>query len=78
MPRTTAKLRSLLLIGLIAGASDLIAGEVDPLPIAGGDVIPPLIHQFLLGPAESGFERVNVEPNRLSSHSLRALPAPDL
>lgn len=39
-------------------------GNVAPLPIPGGDVIPPLIHQFLVGP---GFDGQDAEPNGITN-----------
>jgi len=44
-------------------------GDSEPVPIPGGDVIPPLIHQFVPGPVELGppFEGVDVEPNGITN-----------
>jgi hypothetical protein len=44
-------------------------GDTEPIPIPGGDVIPPLIHQFVPGPVELGppFEGVDVEPNGITN-----------
>ncbi|HJZ67645.1 MAG TPA: hypothetical protein VKF81_05965 [Blastocatellia bacterium] len=44
-------------------------GDTEPVPIPGGDVIPPLIHQFVPGPVELGppFEGVDVEPNGITN-----------
>jgi hypothetical protein len=41
-------------------------GQVEPVPIPGGDVIPPLIHQFLPGPG-LGFDGLNAEPNGITN-----------
>ena len=67
MATLSTKVRVLLLAGLTAGATGLLAEDHDPVPIAGGDVIPPLIHQFLPGPTSLGFEGIDVEPNGITN-----------
>jgi hypothetical protein len=54
-------------------------GQVQPVPIAGGDVLGPpsfppfLIHQFLPGPGP-GFDGINAELNGITNfHGLAAL-----
>lgn len=42
-------------------------GSAEPVPIPGGDVIPPLIHNFLPGPTSLGFDGIDVEPNGISN-----------
>lgn len=46
-----------------AGQADEVR-SVAPLPIPGGDNIPPLIHQFLPGP---GFDGQDAEPNGITN-----------
>jgi hypothetical protein len=41
-------------------------GSAEPVPIPGGDVIPPLIHNFLPGPTSLGFDGIDVEPNGIT------------
>ncbi len=43
--------------------------DFEPVPIPGGDQIPggPLIHSFLPGPPELGFEGLDVEPNGITN-----------
>jgi len=41
-------------------------GSTEPVPIPGGDVIPPLIHNFLPGPTSLGFDGLDVEPNGIT------------
>ncbi len=44
-------------------------GELEPVPIPGGDQIPggPFIHSFLPGPTDLGFEGLDVEPNGITN-----------
>lgn len=42
-------------------------GSAEPVPIPGGDVIPPLIHNFLPGPTSLGFDGIDVEPNGITN-----------
>lgn len=42
-------------------------GSTEPVPIPGGDVIPPLIHNFLPGPTSLGFDGIDVEPNGITN-----------
>lgn len=42
-------------------------GSIEPVPIPGGDVIPPLIHNFLPGPTSLGFDGIDVEPNGITN-----------
>lgn len=42
-------------------------GSTEPMPIPGGDVIPPLIHNFLPGPTSLGFDGIDVEPNGITN-----------
>ncbi len=41
-------------------------GSAEPVPIPGGDVIPPLIHNFLPGPKPL-FDGIDVEPNGITN-----------
>ncbi len=41
-------------------------GSIEPVPIPGGDVIPPLIHNFLPGPTPL-FDGIDVEPNGITN-----------
>lgn len=42
-------------------------GSAEPVPIPGGDVIPPLIHNFFVGPASIGADGIEVEPNGITN-----------
>ncbi len=42
-------------------------GSAEPVPIPRGDVIPPLIHNFLPGPTSLGFDGIDVEPNGITN-----------
>ncbi len=42
-------------------------GSTEPVPIPGGDVIPPLIHIFVPGPTSLAFDGVDVEPNGITN-----------
>ena len=42
-------------------------GSGEPVPIPGGDVVPPLIHNFLPGPISLGFDGIDVEPNGITN-----------
>ena len=46
-------------------------GDTEPVPIPGGDIIPPLIHQYVPGPIGNPiipfFEGENVEPNGITN-----------
>ena len=43
-----------------------LCGQVEPVPIQGGDNIPPLIHQFLPGPG-AGLDGLNADPNGITN-----------
>jgi hypothetical protein len=43
-------------------------GQVSPIPIRGGDIIPPFISQFLPGPG-GGFDGLNAEPHGITNFS---------
>lgn len=54
------------------------AGSIVPLPIAGGILIPPLIHVFAPGPIDLGFQGIDIEPNVIANFrgfSALAYPA---
>jgi hypothetical protein len=41
--------------------------QPQPVPIAGGILIPPLIHVFAPGPVDQGFQGIDVEPNVITN-----------
>ena len=42
--------------------------QVEPVPIPGGDIVPPLIHSFLPG-SGTGFDGLNADPNGVTNFS---------
>jgi hypothetical protein len=42
-------------------------GSIEPVPIPGGLLIPPLIHVFAPGPLDQGFQGIDVEPNVITN-----------
>jgi hypothetical protein len=53
----------------IAAALPALAQQVPPVPIQGGDTIPPLIHQFLPGPGP-GFDGLNADPQGITNSRM--------
>lgn len=47
-------------------------GQVSPIPIRGGDIIPPFVTQFFPGPGV-GFDGLNAEPHRITNFSIVAM-----
>jgi len=43
-------------------------GATDPVPIAGGLVLPPQIHVFAPGPVDQGFQGVDTEPSVITNY----------
>ena len=41
--------------------------SIEPVPIAGGILLPPLIHVFAPGPADQGLQGIDVEPNVITN-----------
>lgn len=41
--------------------------EPQPVPIAGGILVPPLIHVFSPGPVDQGFQGIDVEPSVITN-----------